>query len=311
MNIVNKTYDNELKTAKPQTDIQKRLGNPTVLDRKVDLRVLSLGAGVQSSTILFKILHGEIEPVDVAIFADTGNEPKEVYTWLDYLKDEVGSNFEIRVVKNNKGTGNIVDDLKQTDGYHASIPVYLKKKTDNKYVNLRRSCTEQYKISPIRDEIKRILGLEPGQRLRKQAVEVVMGISTDEIQRVKEPIWEWMIHCYPLVGENITRDDCKHWLKHKGYPTPPRSACIICPYHNYAEWYNMQQNHPKEFAQAVEFDEYLRSTTTSTFVNKIKAKGDTELYLSKAGALKDIDLYSKIDHQDNLFNDECDGYCGV
>tara|TARA_R110002020_G_scaffold3723_1_gene16447 strand:- start:682 stop:1614 length:933 start_codon:yes stop_codon:yes gene_type:complete len=307
---MHKGYDKELKTIKPQSDIQKRLGNPSVLDRKVDLRVLSLGAGVQSSTILFKILQGEIEPVDVAIFADTGNEPKEVYTWLEYLKDQVGENFEIRIVRNPKGTGDIVEDLKQSDGYHASIPVYVKNKEGN-VANLMRTCTEQYKIKPIRDEIKRILGYDVNQRLRKQAVEVVMGISLDEITRVKEPRAEWMIHCYPLIGSNITRDDCKHWMRHNGYPTPPRSACIICPYHSYKEWHNLQQNYPEEFAQAIEFDEYLRTTKTSNFVNKIKAKGDAELYLNKAGALKDIDLYAKVDAQSNLFEDECDGYCGV
>jgi hypothetical protein len=46
---------------------------------KPDLRVLSLGAGVQSSTVLFKMLEGEIPMADVSIFADTGNEPKAVY----------------------------------------------------------------------------------------------------------------------------------------------------------------------------------------------------------------------------------------
>ena len=63
-----------------------RLGYDETFERKRDLRVLSLGAGVQSSTLLFKMLHGEIEPPNVAIFSDTGNEPQAVYEWLEYLK---------------------------------------------------------------------------------------------------------------------------------------------------------------------------------------------------------------------------------
>ncbi len=54
---------------------EMKLGDEKTFDRERDLRVLSLGAGVQSSTLLFKMLHGEIEPPDIAIFSDTGNEP--------------------------------------------------------------------------------------------------------------------------------------------------------------------------------------------------------------------------------------------
>lgn len=40
------------------------------------LRVLSLGAGVQSTTLALMAAHGEIGPMpDCAIFADTGWEP--------------------------------------------------------------------------------------------------------------------------------------------------------------------------------------------------------------------------------------------
>jgi len=43
------------------------------------LRVLSLGAGVQSTTLALMAAHGEIEPPDCAIFADTQWEPRAVY----------------------------------------------------------------------------------------------------------------------------------------------------------------------------------------------------------------------------------------
>lgn len=38
------------------------------------MRILSLGAGVQSSTLALMAEHGEIEKPDYAIFADTGWE---------------------------------------------------------------------------------------------------------------------------------------------------------------------------------------------------------------------------------------------
>ena len=55
-------------------------------DRSKALVVISLGAGVQSSTMALMAANGELPKPDCAIFADTGNEPKAVYTYLDFLK---------------------------------------------------------------------------------------------------------------------------------------------------------------------------------------------------------------------------------
>ena len=43
-----------------------RLSYPTTAKKKVDLRILSLGAGVQSSTLLFKIL--ELNICNIKVF---------------------------------------------------------------------------------------------------------------------------------------------------------------------------------------------------------------------------------------------------
>ncbi len=49
------------------------------------LRVISLGVGVQSSTLLLMSLKGEILPrPDVAIFSDTQWEPAHVYEYLAF-----------------------------------------------------------------------------------------------------------------------------------------------------------------------------------------------------------------------------------
>jgi len=44
-------------------------------DRSAALRLLSLGAGVQSSAVLLLACHGAIPRFDAALFADTGWEP--------------------------------------------------------------------------------------------------------------------------------------------------------------------------------------------------------------------------------------------
>ncbi len=52
----------------------------------IRLRVLSLGAGVQSTTLALMAAHGEVGPMpDCAVFADTGWEPRAVYDHLAWL----------------------------------------------------------------------------------------------------------------------------------------------------------------------------------------------------------------------------------
>ena len=48
--------------------------------------VISLGAGVQSTTMALMAAHGLLTPMPIAaIFADTGAEPEPVYDHLDWL----------------------------------------------------------------------------------------------------------------------------------------------------------------------------------------------------------------------------------
>ena len=75
--------------------------------RERKLVVISLGAGVQSSTMALKAGCGEFPRPDCAIFADTGYEPKSVYIYLDYLKDilqkhsnETNSNLTKKILEN-------------------------------------------------------------------------------------------------------------------------------------------------------------------------------------------------------------------
>ena len=283
---------------------EMRLADEKIIDKKPDLRILSLGAGVQSSTLLMKIYNGEIAPVDAAIFADTGNEPKEVYDWFKFLEEKVSDKIKIEIVNNDRNTGDITKDLMSPVGFFASIPVFVKNPSGKQGLTLR-TCTDRYKIQPINKRIREILGVN---NLRGKVVEIVMGISQDEIQRAKYPPNKWAVNCYPLIENKITRHDCLHYFETLGFPQPPRSACIICPYHDNKEWQRIKDKHPKEFEYAVDFDNKLRSSKDSQFVNKL----DGELFLHrKMQPLGSIDFIAEDDPQYQLFDDECSGYCGV
>lgn len=65
----------------------------------IRLRVLSLGAGVQSTTLALLAAHGVIGPMpDCAIFADTAWEPQAVYDHLAWLMSPNLLPFPVHVV---------------------------------------------------------------------------------------------------------------------------------------------------------------------------------------------------------------------
>jgi hypothetical protein len=74
----------------------------------IRLRVLSLGAGVQSTALALMAAHGIAGPMpDCAIFADTGWEPKSVYAHLRWLMLPNVLPFPVHIVS----AANIRDNL--------------------------------------------------------------------------------------------------------------------------------------------------------------------------------------------------------
>jgi len=140
------------------------------------LRILSLGAGVQSSALAMLIEQGKVPMVDAAIFADVGAEPREVIEWLDWLKTKIS--YPLFVVQDR----NLKEDLiNVTLGeYHKiKIPFFTLDEKGKKGMN-RRQCTADYKIKPVTQKIRELLGLAKGERRKNGTeVELLMGISTD------------------------------------------------------------------------------------------------------------------------------------
>jgi hypothetical protein len=182
-----------------------------------NLRILSLGAGVQSSTLALKIKHGEIPMVDAAIFADVKGEPKAVYTWLDWLEKQL--NYPVFRVTYRDLKQDILD---AAVGKHKAFtaPFYTKNPETGKKGLLRRQCTADYKIKPVVKKVREMLGLKWGEKRKKGTrVEMIMGISIDEIFRMKTNQIKYITNVYPLIDAKLSREDCKKWMKENGSNT--------------------------------------------------------------------------------------------
>jgi hypothetical protein len=263
--------------------------------------VISLGAGVQSTTMLLMAAHGEIgggKP-QYAIFSDTGWEPKAVYDHLNWLIDE-SAKFGIEVIVT--GRGNIREDILESTTNKkrfASVPFYTLNENGEKGM-VRRQCTREYKIEPVQKKIRELLGYEPKQRV-KETVNMWMGISTDEIQRVKPSRKKWIKNQYPLIEKGMNRLDCLMWMERKGYPQPPKSSCIGCPFHDDRMWLDMKRNDPEAWEDAVYIDREIKKLP--------RFKGKAFLHRS----CKPLDQVNLNEDQMEIdwFQNECEGMCGV
>jgi hypothetical protein len=255
------------------------------------MNIISLGAGVQSSTMALMAATGDITPMpDCAIFADTQDEPKSVYRWLEWLEGKLP--FPIVRVSIGKLSLAATSPRKSAKGGYLKpgIPVHFA----GAGIGMRH-CTMDFKITPI---------LRYANLIRRgEQVTQWLGISTDEAQRMKPSQVDWCEHRWPLIEQNMTRGHCLEWMQEKGYPKPPRSACVFCPYHSDSEWLRLKKEEPEEFDRAVAFEkEYQRAAS------QVALDGVPFLHPSRV-PLSEVEFSEGRNME--LFGEECVGMCGV
>jgi hypothetical protein len=268
----------------------------------VRLRVLSLGAGVQSTTIALMAAHGEITPMpDCAVFADTQSEPQAVYEHLRWLTSPNVLPFPVHIVTRGSLREQIVSGV-SAEGRIDSRPPFFTSPDGM----LRRQCTHDFKLVPIWRKVRELAGVAPrSPGPRQPVVEQWIGISTDEAQRMKPAHFRWITNRWPLVEAGLSRRDCLAWLERHGYPKPAKSACTFCPYHSDAMWADMRANDPDSWADAVGIDELIRDG------NWQQKRGGKWFLHSSRQPLAEAPLTALERGQPDLFGNECEGVCGV
>jgi hypothetical protein len=262
-----------------------------------NIRVLSLGAGVQSTTLALLAVEGTLPKPDAAIFADVGWEPRAVYEHLDRLEAELES-AEIPLYRVSRG--NLRMDVLNPNK-HTNLPAFIKN-PDGSTGKVRRHCTDRYKLRPIREQVRLLLGAAlgeerpcrhcegTGQRVapwRAKRGEMVsdecsvcdgdgrisrvgpapagtwaeqwVGFSTDEIERVSDKEPGYTRARYPLLELGMSRQQCITWLDNRGWGSTPRSACVGCPLHGNKSWRHLRDSNPVEWADAVDMDRRIRN----------------------------------------------------
>lgn len=287
-----------------------------------EMHILNLGAGVQSTALYLMSIDGtepEVPKFDYAIFADTQEEPDDVYRHLEWL-ESLGGPKILRATAGKLGDCVIAgtdargNRLRDGSGF-ASIPAFVQDAAGKSKGLGQRQCTREFKVDIIEKVIRRqLFGVEPGRPLPKDAVCIqYMGLSFDEPKRVIRVRQRYMARPkqwqaqFPLFDMEMTRADCKKYLEGRVPHAVPRSACVFCPYKTNAEWRELRDNDPAGWERACQVDDALRAT--GNFKN--------ESYCHRSyRPLREADLRTDGQKTGQMglfvdFGDECEGMCGV
>ncbi len=184
------------------------------------------------------------------------------------------------------------------------IPFFIENQ-DGTHGMGRRQCTREYKIDVIQRAIRERLGYAPKQRMRHE-VDVIIGISIDEVSRMKPSRLAWQTNRFPLIDElEWSRADCIDYVRQIGMGTPPKSACYVCPYRSNESWKQLKREEPEAFAKAVEFEQAIQKRKA-----ELKFKGTPYLH-SRRQPLDQIDFVAIAPDNRELFDNECEGICGL
>lgn len=218
-------------------------------------KYLSLGWGVQSWTIAAMMALDELPRVDYLIHADTTHEREGTYAFARQWTPWLGEHG-LTVVTVQGGR---VDTVREDWGIGSiMIPVFTLDRKTGGHGQVKRQCTHDWKIMPIRrfvrEETKRRnLVRGPG------VVESWLGISFDEAaQRVRDSDVSYIINVYPLVDRRITRAGCIEWLQSKGLPVPPKSSCTFCPHRTLESWRQLKREAGPDWQEAIAVDRNIR-----------------------------------------------------
>lgn len=259
-----------------------------------DLVALSLGAGVQSTSLALMAERGDLpRKPDVAFFSDTGDETEKLYRHLEWLRGQLS--FPVVQIKSELG---LIGALRSGDD-SARIPCFVGAGGLSS-----RQCTRNYKIRPIKQAIRDYMGVGRRGYIRPKGVEIWIGISIDEIARVKPSGVAWLHNRHPLIEARMSRRDCIRWTAERQLPRAPKSSCRSCAFRGNESWLEMREEDPADFAAAVSTDEWLREPAQ---VKRFRG----ELYIHHSRQpLAQADLTAPTPSGFD-FGQECEGMCGV
>ncbi len=248
----------------------------------VKTEVWSCGGGTQSGAIAALIGMGKLPKPDICFMTDTGREKSSTWPFVDaFIRPQLAKvSLELQIIKSSDfGEGELFSNeailmpgFTTQGGSVGKLPAW---------------CSGKWKVD-VGERFLRSLGVETARNW--------IGISIDEMRRVRKQHRAWLELWYPLIfGVPMRRYQCVELIRACGWTGHiPHSACFMCPNMGDAEWIDMKSNWPVDFARACQIETEVRET-------------DQHFYLHPSCVpLADVDFFA----QTSMFAERgCTGGC--
>ena len=259
------------------------------------LRVLVLGGGTPSTSLLLLSLAGQLPRLDAVIFPDTGLERRAVTQHLTRLARVAG---RAGVAFHWVQAGNLRDDALDPASHDwAGLPL-LVADADGRARRLPARCATRYRAAPVARRVR-----ELWQAAGRPPVELWLGLAREDAPRSPRTDAAPVRYRFPLIERGLTRADCQRWLAAHRWAAPT-SGCVGCPLQADLRWVELRDTAPDQWAEAVAFDRAIRNSSPSP---------DGEAFLHRSlTPLDQVELDGPAERAViDGFGNECEGMCAT
>lgn len=216
------------------------------------MRTFSYGGGVQSTAALILTAEGKLD-YPVFLFANVGEDSENPKT-LAYVRDVAmpyaqRHGIELHEIRRYTKTGHAETVMERLLGDNRSVPIPVR--GANGGPAFRRNCTVDFKIKVMMKWLKK-----HGATADNPAI-TGLGISIDEIHRMRIGTEPQQLLEYPLIDLHLSRAQCMEIIRKSELPIPAKSSCYFCPYHTPTEWGRMKREEPELFQASVDLEQKL------------------------------------------------------
>ncbi len=210
--------------------------------------IWSYGGGVQSVAMLILVLQGKLPKPERIVMADTGRERQAVWDYIEEVSGPAmkGAGLDLEVIPHSYAKVDIV-----AHNGDLLLPVFF---MNGKAGKLPTFCSREWKQWPVRRYLRE-LGYGPSK-----PVTMWIGMSLDEVSRLRQSDVKWIDNYYPLcqsTDARMRRHECRLLIERYGWSQPPASACWMCPNRDDKTWLEMKENEPDDFKKAAKFERVI------------------------------------------------------
>lgn len=175
--------------------------------------------------------------------ADTGYEFKKTWEYTERyvapMLAEIGLTIEIAP-----------HSLSKVDLYSHKGELLIPAYDARSGAKLPTFCSSEWKTLVVRRHIG-------GARANPDGVTMWIGMSLDEMHRLKHSTVDWCENHWPLCYDvKMKRNECRDLVLSYGLPLPIKSRCKMCPHQPDEEWLEVQAE-PEEWKESVAIDEMI------------------------------------------------------